>query len=635
MELTGNDFVLLRRYADDRDESAFAELVRRNVDLVHSASLRRIGDRSLAEDVTQATFMILARKAKSIRQHRQETLSGWLLNAVRYAAANAIKMENRRRKHEQAAAMAQTQSSSGACSSDPTEVIVWHEIARQLDDAVLKLSSDHRQAVLLRYFENQPIGEMAVQLQLSEGAVKQRLSRALDKLKHILSKRGAAISAIDAAVLGRLLESLLVKTAPGPVKTACVAAGGAGVGVIGIGTGYSIAKGAIKMMAWTKTQVAASVVMLAAITGAGGVLAIKSALAQDSTAASVSSPNGNNAQPTGQPPSVATPPPAAIAPSSLPNLPSSAIVSDSYVVINIDATKLDPASIQQTVQAMMGPLALMVAPKVQTLEDEAKQMIDAGVQSVTIILSGEPSAGDPLGAGYIKVKPGVDHAAVQQKIRDEEAKQMGINGVQAKELLDMSDDGDFIVIRGKGAPISKAAADADRARQFATAFSGQSGAFDLVFVPTDKIRDEMKKNVSSPQLVPWWAASLVVTDCQSIAFSMSLGDSPILELAVQAADEEGAKKLADAVDQGAQQLRTQADQLKQSSGPPVAAAANSLNTLADMLKPKRDGTKVSVHLEGKLLTPAISGMLPLILGNSIPNQPPVQVNKPASPGSGL
>jgi hypothetical protein len=60
-----------------------------------------------------------------------------------------------------------------------------------------------------------------------------------------------------------------------------------------------------------------------------------------------------------------------------------------------------------------------------------------------------------------------------------------------------------------------------------------------------------------------------------------------------------------------------------------------LNTLADMLKPKRDGTKVSVHLEGKLLTPAISGMLPLILGNSIPNQPPVQVNKPASPGSGL
>jgi DNA-directed RNA polymerase specialized sigma24 family protein len=83
--------VLLRRYADHQDESAFAELVRRNVDLVHSASLRRIGDCSLAEDVPQATFMILARKAKSIRQHRQETLRGFLRGSQRFIVLVGVK----------------------------------------------------------------------------------------------------------------------------------------------------------------------------------------------------------------------------------------------------------------------------------------------------------------------------------------------------------------------------------------------------------------------------------------------------------------------------------------------------------------------------------------------------------------
>lgn len=276
-----DDFVLLRRYADGRDESAFAELMRRHVDVVYSASLRRVGDRSLAEDVTQATFIILARKAHSIRQRGGEPLSAWLLQSVRYAAANAIKMEARRRKHEQAAAMKPIERRPGACSPDPTEVIVWQEVAQQLDDAVLALSASQRRAVLLRYFENQPIGEMAANLQLSEGAVKQLLSRAINKLRQILSKRGTTMAAIDSAVFVRLLQSHAVTSAPASVKAACAAAGSAASGAIGTGTGTSIAKGAIKMMAWTKAQIAAGVVVVAAIGGTGGTLAIRSALAQD------------------------------------------------------------------------------------------------------------------------------------------------------------------------------------------------------------------------------------------------------------------------------------------------------------------------------------------------------------------
>lgn len=293
MGLPGDDFELLRRYARERDEAAFAELMRRHVDLIHSAARRRVGDRALADDVTQATFMILARKAKSVRQRRQEPLSAWLLNAVRYAAANAIKMERRRRKHEHAAAS--RTGHSGACSADPTQVIVWQEISQQLDDAVLKLSASHRRAVLLRYFENRPIAEMAAQLQVSEGAVKQLLNRAIDKLRHSLSKRGATASAIDSMVLARLLESQVVTSAPATVKAACAAAGSAAAGSIGVGTGTSIAKGAIKMMAWTKAQVAAGVVIAAAVCGTGGTLAIHSALAQaQANPGSNNPPNARN-----------------------------------------------------------------------------------------------------------------------------------------------------------------------------------------------------------------------------------------------------------------------------------------------------------------------------------------------------
>src|SRR3954467_7098527 len=98
------DSTLLSDYVAHRSHDAFAQLVDRYINLVYSAALRRTGDRHLADDVTQAVFIVLYRKAGHIRSAK--TLPAWLLNATRYAASNCLRLESRRRHHElQAAAM--------------------------------------------------------------------------------------------------------------------------------------------------------------------------------------------------------------------------------------------------------------------------------------------------------------------------------------------------------------------------------------------------------------------------------------------------------------------------------------------------------------------------------------------------
>src|SRR5688500_12477250 len=134
MDACAEDGRLLRRYAEQRDEAALAALVRRHVDLVYSAAARRVGRGPMAEDASQAVFVILAKKAKSISTRRP--LSLWLLTTVRYAAANALRIDARRRQHERASG-AMRAAASGACSSNPSDVLVWEEVASKLDDAVL------------------------------------------------------------------------------------------------------------------------------------------------------------------------------------------------------------------------------------------------------------------------------------------------------------------------------------------------------------------------------------------------------------------------------------------------------------------------------------------------------------------
>src|SRR5258706_12521599 len=101
-----DDLNLLREFACNNSEEAFAALVSRHVNLVYSVALRQVRDIHLAEEITQAVFIILARKADSLDD--KTILPSWLCRTARYASANALTIQRRRQHREQEAYMQST-----------------------------------------------------------------------------------------------------------------------------------------------------------------------------------------------------------------------------------------------------------------------------------------------------------------------------------------------------------------------------------------------------------------------------------------------------------------------------------------------------------------------------------------------
>jgi RNA polymerase sigma factor (sigma-70 family) len=178
-----DDAQLLRRYVEERSQDAFAELVRRHLDLVYFAALRRVGgDAHLADDVAQGVFTDLARKAPSLLGRR--VLTGWLYTSTRFAAAQAVRTERRRRTHEQEA---QTMRELNASPN-----LDWEKVRPVIDEALDELADHEREAVLLRFFEDQPLAEVGSRFALTADAARMRIERALDKLRAALERRGIA-----------------------------------------------------------------------------------------------------------------------------------------------------------------------------------------------------------------------------------------------------------------------------------------------------------------------------------------------------------------------------------------------------------------------------------------------------------
>jgi RNA polymerase sigma factor (sigma-70 family) len=242
---TKSDAQLLGEYAKQRSEQAFAEIVARHTDLVYSVACRQTGSSDLAHEVAQMVFTDLARKASTLP--RAVLLTGWLYEAARFAAANAIRGERRRLVREQKALAMQ----DPAHESTPG----WEQLCPVLDDAMGDLCAADRNAILLRYFKNQDFQTVGLALGVSDTAAQRRVSRAVEHLRKFFAKRGVAAGASGLVVV---IAANAVQAAPaglaGTLSTAATA------------TATAITAKAIAMTVTKKVLLTA---VLAAVVGTG------------------------------------------------------------------------------------------------------------------------------------------------------------------------------------------------------------------------------------------------------------------------------------------------------------------------------------------------------------------------------
>lgn len=205
------DAALLHRYANAGDDAAFAELVRRHIDVIYASAVRVCqGNSAMAQDVTQRAFTELAQRARQLRQH--PALLGWLHTTARFTAMKMLRDDIRRHRREQ-------ESAALPAGLDP--VVDWDRVQPLLDDAFGHLKERERAALLLRFFEGRSFKDVGAHLALSETAARSCVDRALDRLRRQLSNRGINSTA---AALGVTLAAHAAPAAPVGLSAAVTSA---------------------------------------------------------------------------------------------------------------------------------------------------------------------------------------------------------------------------------------------------------------------------------------------------------------------------------------------------------------------------------------------------------------------------
>jgi RNA polymerase sigma factor (sigma-70 family) len=280
-----DDAELLERFTAQRDEAAFAALVRRHGPLVLAACRRVLGNAHDAEDAFQAVFLVLVRKAGSIK--RRAALGGWLHEVALRVALRARVSAQRRRLHEQRV--------PDMPRKDFLTTVVWRDLQPVLDEEVQGLPESCREAFVLCYLEGKTYEEAARQLGCRAGTISRRLGRARELLRLRLKRRGLVLPA------GVLAAALSQQTAPAAVpaaliastvKTALRTAAGAIPARIA-----ALAEGGLQAMTASKTKVALALLLTAGLALAGAAALARStpAVAADPGQAPAAAPQAGAA----------------------------------------------------------------------------------------------------------------------------------------------------------------------------------------------------------------------------------------------------------------------------------------------------------------------------------------------------
>jgi RNA polymerase sigma factor (sigma-70 family) len=235
------DMELLQEYAFRKSEDSFSTVVSRHINLVYSVALRQVGNTQHAEEITQAVFLTLARKARSLGKNT--VFSGWLFHTTRLTAANFQRSELRRTRREMEAFM---QSNLNEDTTDS-----WREIGPLLNDAIASLGAKERDAVVLRFVEGRNLKEVGATLGVSEEAAKKRVSRAVEKLRAFFGSRGARISS---DVLSGVIEAKAMQLAPASLAGLVISQ--ALNQATATPSALVLMKTTLKWLAWTKMKTA-------------------------------------------------------------------------------------------------------------------------------------------------------------------------------------------------------------------------------------------------------------------------------------------------------------------------------------------------------------------------------------------
>ncbi len=259
-----SDGDLLARFTIDRDPEAFAELVRRYEAMVMNVCRRLLGNGADADDAFQATFFILARKARSIR--KPDSVGSWLHGvAHRLSHQMLSKMSTRLRGEEKMRQAAQSMPSA----DDPVRVASLRELSVILDDELRNLPTVCRAALVACHLEGLSTAQAAHQLGVAASTLKSRLQRGRDLLRQRLQRRGIDLSL--AALTAVLAEQSRAGATPTLVHVTvqaalCVAASG----TASVATrAAALASDALKMGAAGKVRLAVYSVLVFAVVGLG------------------------------------------------------------------------------------------------------------------------------------------------------------------------------------------------------------------------------------------------------------------------------------------------------------------------------------------------------------------------------